>query len=116
MTDVSRELVAASSRPLVLSILAEEESYGYAIIQRVGELTQGTLQWNEGMLYPVLHKLEQEGAIISEWKQPAGERRRKYYRLNRKGKAALARQRADWDTVHQALTQLWNGPDRQAAQ
>ena len=109
MADVSRELVAASSRPLILSILSEGENYGYAIIKRVGELTGGRLQWTEGMLYPVLHKLEKEGAIVAEWKQPKGERRRKYYRLNENGKATLEKQREDWNTVNSALNQLWKG-------
>lgn len=107
MPDVSRELVAASSRPLILSILAEGESYGYAIIQRVGELTGGRLQWTEGMLYPVLHKLEQEGAILSHWKQPEGERKRKYYSLKEEGEAILAKQRDDWSAVNAALNKLW---------
>ncbi len=109
MPDISRELIAASSRPLILSILAEGESYGYAIIQRVGELTGGRLRWTEGMLYPVLHKLEQEDAIVAEWKQPAGERKRKYYRLKSHGRAALAKQREDWTAVDAALNQLWKG-------
>lgn len=107
MPDVSRELVAASSRPLILSILSQGESYGYAIIQSVAELTGGRLQWTEGMLYPVLHKLAQEGAIIAEWKQPEGERKRKYYRINEKGQAVLAKHQDDWMSVHNALTQLW---------
>ena len=111
MPDVSRELVAASSRPLILSILAEGESYGYAIIQRVGQLTGGRLQWTEGMLYPVLHKLEQEGAIVADWKKPAGERKRKYYRLKKEGKAVLAKQREDWAAVNSALTKLWKGSE-----
>ena len=109
MSNVSRELVAASSRPLVLSILSEGESYGYAIIQRVGELTSGRLQWTEGMLYPVLHKLEQEGAIGAEWKKPAGERRRKYYPLKPEGKQTLAKQKDDWGAVNAALIKLWKG-------
>jgi PadR family transcriptional regulator PadR len=109
MPDVSRELVAASSRPLVLSILSEGESYGYAISQRVAELTGGRLQWSEGMLYPVLHKLEQEGAIVAEWKKPAGERRRKYYQLKPEGKLALAKQRDDWTVVNTALMKLGEG-------
>lgn len=109
MPVVSRERVAASSRPLILSILAEGESYGYAIIQRVGELSGGRLQWTEGMLYPVLHKLEQEGAIVARWKQPEGERKRKYYRLQKQGQVVLEGQRKDWMTVNHALKQLWKG-------
>ena len=111
MSAVSRELVAASSRPLILSILSESESYGYAIIQRVGELTGGRLQWTDGMLYPVLHKLEQEGIIAAEWKKPTGERRRKYYHLKAEGKLALAKQREDWTSVNNALANLWKGSD-----
>lgn len=109
MPDMSRELVAASSRPLILSILSQGESYGYAIIQQVAELTGGRLQWTEGMLYPVLHKLEQDGAIVAEWKQPEGERRRKYYSIKKGGQAALSKHREDWNSVNAALTQLWKG-------
>ena len=86
-----KELVAASSRPLVLSILAEGENYGYSIIQRVRELSGGALEWTDGMLYPVLHRLEKEGLIIAEWKTPATGRRRKYYRLRPEGESALER-------------------------
>jgi len=112
MPDMSRELVAASSRPLILSILSRGESYGYAIIQSVAELTEGRLQWTEGMLYPVLHKLEQDGAITAEWKQPEGERKRKYYRIKDDGQAALAKHQDDWMAVHNALTQLWKATQR----
>ena len=110
MPKVSRELVAASSQPFVLSILSEGESYGYAIIQRVADLSDGRLEWTEGMLYPVLHKLEKEGAIVAEWKQPEGERRRKYYRLQKEGRAALAKQQDNWMAVHTALSKIWKDP------
>ncbi|MEM7384305.1 MAG: helix-turn-helix transcriptional regulator [Verrucomicrobiota bacterium] len=103
-----KDLVAASSRPLLLGILAEGENYGYAIIQRVKELSGGTLQWTDGMLYPVLHRLEKEGLIASEWKTPEGERRRKYYRLASPGKRALTEERAEWESVNGTLEKLWN--------
>ena len=57
---ISKDLVAASATPLILSILNEGESYGYAIIQRVRELSKGEMTWTDGMLYPVLHRLEQQ--------------------------------------------------------
>ncbi|HTD86949.1 MAG TPA: helix-turn-helix transcriptional regulator, partial [Candidatus Binatia bacterium] len=60
---LDKELVAASSVPLVLSILAEGQSYGYAIIQRVKELSDGKIQWTDGMLYPVLHWLEDQDYV-----------------------------------------------------
>jgi PadR family transcriptional regulator PadR len=104
---MSRELVAASSRPVVLSILARGESYGYEIIQQVKKLSDGTLEWTEGMLYPVLHRLEKEGIIESEWKVADTGRKRKYYKLNQKGKKVLAQEREQWQKVNVALTRMW---------
>lgn len=66
---IAKDLVAASSRPLLLSVLAEGESYGYEIIQKVRQLSGGQIEWSEGMLYPVLHRLEREDLINSEWKK-----------------------------------------------
>ena len=104
----ARELVAATTRPLLLGILAEGESYGYALIQRVKELSNGQLKWTEGMLYPVLHRLEDEGLIEAEWKEAETGRRRKYYRLTRPGKKAATFEREQWLSVHQTLDALWN--------
>ena len=104
----ARELVAATTRPLLLGILAEGESYGYALIQRVKELSNGQLEWTEGMLYPVLHRLESEGLIEAEWKEAETGRRRKYYRLTRPGKKAAKEEREQWLSVHQTLDALWN--------
>src|SRR4051812_45238998 len=86
---ISKELVAASTVPLVLSVLAEGESYGYALIQRVRELSEGQIQWSEGMLYPVLHWMEAQEFIVSEWRAGESGRRRKYYRLRQRGQKAL---------------------------
>lgn len=99
--------MAASSRPLVLSILAEGDSYGYAMIQRVKELSAGRISWADGMLYPVLHRLEREGLIEAEWKSSETGRKRKYYRLRREGKEALATERAQWRSVNATLLNLW---------
>jgi DNA-binding PadR family transcriptional regulator len=65
---LSKELVAASTVPLVLSVLTEGENYGYALIQRVVELSDGKIAWTEGMLYPVLHWMEEQKMLESEWK------------------------------------------------
>lgn len=105
---ITKELVAASSRPLVLSILAESESYGYAIIQRVRELSDEELEWTDGMLYPVLHRLEKEGLIVSEWRKSDTGRERKYYKLSRDGRTALKREQKQWITIHNTLGKLWN--------
>jgi PadR family transcriptional regulator PadR len=105
---LEKELVAASSVPLVLSILAEGESYGYAIIQRVKELSEGKIQWTDGMLYPVLHWLEDQGYVRSDWRESESGRRRKYYRLKPQGKQALRQQQEQWQVVNSALNKLWD--------
>ena len=104
---MSKELVAASSRPMVLSILAGGESYGYEILQQVALLSNGEIQWSDGMLYPVLHRLEKDGLVTSRWEAADSGRRRKYYRLSAKGRKRLAQDRAGWLSVHRALTQTW---------
>jgi DNA-binding PadR family transcriptional regulator len=104
---LAKDLVAASSKPLVLSILAEGESYGYEIIKRVRELSGGRIEWSDGMLYPVLHRLEGEGLIRSEWKEADTGRERKYYRINSKGRQNLADERGQWLAVHNTLCKLW---------
>ena len=104
---LSKDLVGASSRPLVLSILGGGESYGYEIIQRVHELSQEEIEWTDGMLYPVLHRLEREGLIVSEWKQVDTGRERKYYRLTSDGRKALKAEREQWLKVHNTMCKLW---------
>jgi DNA-binding PadR family transcriptional regulator len=106
---VAKDLVAASATPMVLGILAEGESYGYAILKRINELSGGELDWTEGLLYPLLHRLERLGHVESTWHAVAGERRRKYYRVTEQGLAELAEQRRQWDTVVDALKEIWLG-------
>lgn len=101
--NIGKDLVAASATPLVLSILSEGESYGYAIIKRVDELSRGELKWTDGMLYPVLHRLERNGYVKSSWGQSETGRRRKYYRLTDSGSSELASQRRQWQVVDSAL-------------
>jgi PadR family transcriptional regulator, regulatory protein PadR len=107
---VAKDLVAASATPMVLGILAEGESYGYAILKRINELSGGALEWTEGLLYPLLHRLERLGYVESSWHAVAGERRRKYYRITDKGVHELAEQRRQWDTVVDTLKEIWLGP------
>ncbi|HEY4356734.1 MAG TPA: helix-turn-helix transcriptional regulator [Acidobacteriaceae bacterium] len=105
--DLSKDLVAASSTPLVLAILAEGESYGYAIIKRVAELSGGKLQWTDGMLYPVLHRLERQGYIAAKWDSSESGRKRKYYRITEEGRAELTAQRQQWNAVDDTLRGIW---------
>jgi PadR family transcriptional regulator PadR len=104
---LEKDLVAASTIPLLLSILTEGENYGYAIIQRVHELSGGNLQWTDGMLYPVLRWLEDRDCIRSEWREGQGGPRRKYYRLEAKGRALLVQQQDQWKAVNKTLTRAW---------
>jgi DNA-binding PadR family transcriptional regulator len=105
----SKELIAASTEPLILSLLSEGESYGYALIQRVREMSGDRIRWTDGMLYPVLHRLERQGRIKSRWKTAETGRKRKYYSIQKKGRAALAEAQEQWQVVNRTLNQLW-GP------
>lgn len=100
---ISKDLTAASATPLVLSILDKGDSYGYAIIKCVRELSGGAMEWTEGMLYPVLHRLEEQGAIESYWMGDEGARRRKYYRINNQGKELLSALMGHWRAVDSTL-------------
>ena len=102
-------VVAASAGPLVLTILAEGENYGYAIIKRVHELSGGRMQWTDGMLYPVLHRLEDRGLIESTWRVSEEGRRRKYYRLKEAGARELDVQKTQWVRVYETLQKSWEG-------
>ena len=105
---INKDLVAASSTPLVLAILAEEDSYGYAILQRVRGLSGGELEWTDGMLYPVLHRLERSGLIESRWEKVETGRKRKYYSVTKAGLEQLAEERRQWRTVDEALRKVWS--------
>ena len=104
---IAKDLVAASATPLVLGILAEEESYGYAILKRISELSGGQLEWSDGLLYPLLHRLERLGHVESSWHSPDNARRRKYYRITERGRTELAAQQAQWATVVSTLRDAW---------
>ena len=104
--NISKELVAASATPIVLAILRPSDSYGYAIIQKVREVSDDRLTWTDGMLYPVLHRLEDAGFVVSRWQVAETGRRRKYYRLTDAGMAELERVREQWLVVHSALERL----------
>jgi DNA-binding PadR family transcriptional regulator len=103
---LSKDLVAASARPLILAILARGDSYGYAIIQEVRAASGGELEWTEGMLYPVLHRLEREGLVVSRWDPSENGRKRRYYRLKLRGSRTLVQERHQWDLVQSVLLKL----------
>lgn len=105
---ITKDLVAASTTPLVLGILVEGESYGYALLKQVSTLSGGELEWTDGLLYPLLHRLERLGHVESVWRTPEGGRRRKYYRITDQGRDELADQRRQWSTVVEALRNVWD--------
>lgn len=105
----SKDFVAASATPLILSILSNGDSYGYGIIQKVHELSDGEMQWADGMLYPILHRLEKKGFIESYWGVAENGRKRKYYRLRQTGKKELNEQRKQWNNLYNMLLQLERG-------
>src|SRR5580698_1591637 len=96
---LTKELVAASTEPLVLSILSKGESYGYALIQEVKRLSADKIEWTDGMLYPVLHRMERDGWIESRWAVSENGRKRKYYSIKQDGKKALKNQREQWGAI-----------------
>ncbi|MBN9238354.1 MAG: PadR family transcriptional regulator [Micrococcales bacterium 70-64] len=105
--NVDKDLVAAMATPLVLAILLEGASYGYAILKRVRELSGGELEWTDGMLYPLLHRLERLGYVSTEWGESPEGRRRKYYEITAGGREQLADQRRQWETANRTLGGVW---------
>jgi len=106
--DFNKELIAASSTPLVLAILSEGDSYGYAILRRVHEASGGRMEWTDGMLYPVLHRLERLGHIKARWEVAETGRRRKYYAITAGGRKQLAEDRRQWQAVDATLRGIWS--------
>jgi len=103
----TKALVAASSKPLILSILSHGKSYGYQIIKNVEKLSGGELEWTDAMLYPVLHRMERDGLIRSEWVKQDNGRKRKYYELTELGIQEQTVEQKQWVNVNQALVALW---------
>lgn len=100
---ISRTLMAASTRPIILAILSRGEDYGYSLIQKVKEFSGGHIDWTEGMIYPVLQRMEVDGLIASQWKVSADERPRRYFRITERGREDLASELAGWGNVWKAL-------------
>lgn len=104
---IEKELVAASTEPLVLSILSRGESYGYELIQEVKRLSAEKIEWTDGMLYPVLHRMEAAGWIKSRWQKMENGRKRKYYSIKKDGLQALKSKREQWAVLNSVLRALW---------
>lgn len=90
------EWTRSVAEPIVLQLLSEQKRYGYEIIKVVNERSDNAFQWREGTLYPCLHRLEGQGWIESEWGTAENGKRRKYYKLTRKGRKRLAAKTGEW--------------------
>ena len=104
---ISKNLTAASTKPIILGILKQGNSYGYLIIKKIKELSDGKMQYSDGMLYPVLHRLEKDGLIKSNWTMNKDSRPRKYYEITEAGKEALKVEKEQWSQVNSVLNQVW---------
>ena len=105
-TEMNKELVGASTGLLILGILARGATYGYEIVRRANEEADGLFQWQEGTIYPVLHKLEKDGLLRTKWKDADSGRKRKYYHLTAKGRKTLDQRAAEWRRVNSLVLKV----------
>jgi PadR family transcriptional regulator PadR len=100
------DLVQGTLDLLILKILALEPLHGWAIGQRLKQVSGAVLQVSDGSLYPALHKLEQEGWITAEWRASENNRRAKFYSLTRPGRRQLEQETANWDRLAAAISHV----------
>jgi PadR family transcriptional regulator, regulatory protein PadR len=98
------DLVQGTLDLLIMTIVALEPVHGWAIAQRIRQMSNDVLQVGESALYPALHKLEQQGWIEAEWKQSENNRRAKYYALTRAGRKALVKEAQQWERLSSAIS------------
>jgi transcriptional regulator len=97
------DLVQGTLDLLILKVIALEPMHGWAIAQRIRQISNEVLQVGQGSLYPALHKLEQQGWIEAEWGESENNRRAKYYTLTRDGRRALKQEAAQWKRLSAAI-------------
>jgi len=100
------ELIKGTLSVMVLTLLNREPMYGYQIVSRIRECTNGAFEWTPGALYPSLHKMEAGGLIEGEWAGEAGTRRRKYYRITDAGRKVLLEKTEAWKRLCRAMDQV----------
>ncbi len=103
----SKELVAASATSMILAIVSRGETSGYAIIQEIREASDAQIEWTDGMLYPVLRRLEKQGLLKSQWRIAESGKRRRYYTIKKSGRQALAEYMQQWQMTDRVLNSLW---------
>lgn len=107
--DIKKELSKGSSALLVLSVLADADCYGYQIIKEIELRSEHVFSFKEGTLYHLLHNFERDGYLKSYWVQNAGERKRKYYCITKKGLKVLAKSKEEWKSYSTAVNKVVTG-------
>ena len=102
----TKDLIGASAEVLILGVLAREASYGYQIIKRVNEESDGLFAWQEGTIYPILHKLEKSGLVRPQWQEADTGRQRKYYYITAGGRQRLKQGVDEWAAVNKLVVRL----------
>jgi PadR family transcriptional regulator, regulatory protein PadR len=97
---IQKELAGASAGLLVLSVLARDASYGYQIVKKLNQASEEIFEWQEGTIYPILHKLEKEDLVRTQWQQADTGRKRKYYYITAGGRDALKERAEQWEAFH----------------
>ncbi|NNF36312.1 MAG: PadR family transcriptional regulator [Saprospiraceae bacterium] len=104
---ISKNLSAATTKAIILGILKHRKNYGYLILRNIKEISGGRIEWSDGMLYPVLHRLENDGFIRSEWKMSEESRPRKYYMITNAGRRELINEKEQWRQINSVLLKIW---------
>lgn len=103
---INKELLKGSTSILVLSLLQKNEMYGYEMIKEMQLKSSGVFEFKEGTLYPILHNLEEENLVESFWKQGENARKRKYYRITKKGKGTLKEKQEEWTLFTSSVNKI----------
>ena len=106
--NIRKELTKGSSAMLVLSVIEKEDMYGYQIIKEIQLRSDNAFTFKEGTLYPILHNFESDGYVKSYWQESENGRKRKYYKITRKGIKALADSKEEWKTYSVAVSKVLN--------
>jgi PadR family transcriptional regulator PadR len=108
------ELLKGTLSLLILSLLSRKSMYGYEIAATVHRDTDGTFTWREGSLYPSLHRMEADELIVGQWEEKETGRKRRYYDITKKGRAALADKMQSWSELCHAVNRILEKSDGQA--
>jgi PadR family transcriptional regulator, regulatory protein PadR len=106
---ISKELLKGSTSTLILSLLNSKQMYGYEIIKELEMKSDGIFSFKEGTIYPILHNLEDKGLVVSYWSEGNGNRKRKYYKINDKGKKFIQEKKEEWSSFKTAVDRVLNG-------